>query len=291
MAFSITKRSGAARVLLAVVALALAPLAHAGERMGPLPSGAIARSVAGPSDELVGYLAFDPRLVADKLPRGARFATLQDKAAHWKSLAAYLEHHPERRDWAWSYYEIILLRAARYDRVAGRFGDGGGMAVWYAELAPVDAADPRPHGEQSLALGSWLSDPKLVAYMRGRGFPADDAAIAFHRDHDTARATMTRADLTIEGRCRLEGLAFVPDWAREPLSYQTFWTPGDAGTFEVVTWTGHQSIKCADPQWTVSGDHPFAKAFNDPALGDPAIYPTDFNFGYSLRSGLYRRKS
>lgn len=39
----------------------------------------------------------------------------------------------------------------------------------------------------------------------------------------------------------------------------------------------------------MTGAHPLARAFNDPSLGDPAIYPTDFNFGYWLRSSLYRR--
>jgi hypothetical protein len=68
------------------------------------------------------------------------------------------------------------------------------------------------------------------------------------------------------------------------------WTPaGEGDTFEVVTWAGHRSLRCVDPHWRVSGDHPFARAFNDSALGDPNVLPAEFAYGYFLKSGLYRR--
>lgn len=275
--------------LVAGCALTLASQAEAGLRMGALPEGALSRSVAGPSDELVGYIAFDPRLVADQLPAGLRFVPLQEKAEHWPYLQAYLQRHPERAGWVWSYYEVILLRAARYDRVRGDFGRSGGMALWYADVAREDVSDPRPQGDQSLVLGSWISDPVLAAYMRAKGFPAEDGAVTFRSDRQSARGRFMGAGLTIEGACRLEGAAFVPEWAREPVSYQTLWTPGSAETFELVTWTGHRGRNCVDPRWTMTGAHPLARAFNDPSLGDPFIFPTDFNFGYRLQSGFYRR--
>lgn len=274
-----------------VILLLTAADARAGLRMGPLPDGALSRSVAGPSDELVGYIAFDPRLVQDRLPPGLRFVTLREKAAGWPYLQAYLQRHPDRAEWAWSYYEVILLRAARYDRVAGRFGADGGMALWYADVARDNLDDPRPRGDQSLVLGSWISDPALTAYMRAQGFPADDGDVVFRSDRSAAAGRFVGANLTIEGSCRLQGRAFVPEWAREPVSYQTLWTPGVADTFEIVTWSGHRGRRCIDPRWTMTGTHPLARAFNDPALGDPSIFPTDFNFGYRLRSGFYRRQN
>src|SRR5262245_49248364 len=138
------------RIFAAFVALFLAAaVAQAGEKMGPLPPGAISQSEAGPSDELVGYLALDPRLIEGQLPHGVRFLTLEEKAKEWPRLAKYLEQHPERRAWVWSFYEIILLRAARYDAKVGHF-DNGGMAVWYVEVAQTDAAEKRPLGDQYL---------------------------------------------------------------------------------------------------------------------------------------------
>lgn len=278
-------------VLLRLAAVAAASPAGAGQRLGPLPPGAIAHSRAGPSNEMIGYLAFDPAPLAGRLPPGVHFRTLAEKAADYPGLARYLVRHPGRRGWAWSFFEIIGIRAARYDRIAARFHGGrGGMAVWYPELAPTDGADPPPVGDQNLAAGSWISDAGLARYMRSRGFPATAARAGFRIAADRLTATLSAPGLTIRGSCTLTGASFVPDWAQEPLSYETMWTPaGEGETYEIVTWTGHRSRRCDHPAWRVTGDHPFARAFNDPALGDPNMLPAAFAGGYMLESALYRR--
>ena len=284
-------RGAWAGLLFAVAALTAAP-APAGERLGPLPAGEIARSAAGPSDEMIGYLLFDPAPVAPRLPPGVRFLTLAEKAEGWPRLAAYLKAHPDRRAWAWSFYEIIGIRAARYGHVSARVRGGrGGMAVWYPELVRIDGTDPRPRGTQDLALGSWISDPALVAAMRAQGFPAETGAIAFRRTPGRLSVSLRTRHLAISGGCRLEGRPYVPWWGKEPLSYETMWTPaGEGDSFEIVTWAGHRARKCVDPRWRVTGDHPFARAFNDPTLGDPDFYPAEMAYGYVLRSALYRRR-
>jgi hypothetical protein len=276
-------------ILAAAIACASPALAEI--RLGPLPPGEVARSSAGPADEIIGYLAFDPGPVADRLPAGMRFHTLAEKAGEWPHLARYLEAHPERRGWAWSFYEVIGVRAARYDRVGARFQGGrGGMTVWYAELVPTGPKDPRTRGYTEIALGSWVSDRHLAAYMRSRGFPAFDAGIRFERVADRVSAGMQAQGIRMEGGCRLEGRPFVPSWGKAPFTYETLWTPkGEGDTFEILSWGGHHSLKCVGPHWRVSGDHPFARAFNHPALGDPNILPVEFAYGYYWKSALYRR--
>lgn len=158
---------------LALAAGMLASTAWAGQRLGPLPPGAVARSTAGPADEIIGYLAFDPAPLAARVPPGVRFRTLAEKAAEFPGIARYLAAHPERRGWAWSYFEIIGIRAARYDSRAARYRGGrGGMAVWYADMVRTDSADPRPLGDRisrsaaGCRTGAWRATCAAAAFRR-----------------------------------------------------------------------------------------------------------------------------
>ncbi len=277
---------------VALGAMLFIDVAAAGTELGTLPPQQLAQSTAGPADELIGFLLFDPSRIQDRIPRGMRLRTLEEKSRDWPRLAAYLEAHPDRRGWAWSVYEVIGIHAARYDSLDARFDSGrGGMAVWYPEVTAIGEADPRALGEQILALGSWVSDPALVDYMRSRSFPATPARLTFEWNESRADGALEADGLTIRGHCRLEGPSFVPWWGKDPHSFQTMWTPaGEGDTFEVVTWAGHRSRKCRDADWRVSGTHPFAMLFNDPKAGDPAFLPTEFAYGYLLKSGLYPRQ-
>ena len=252
-------RSTLAPLILAVF-LGAAPTARAGTELGPLPAGGTSHSSAGPSAELIGFLLFDPALIADRVPAGVRLRTLAEKAHGWPRLTAYLDEHPERRAWAWSFYEIIGIRAARYDGVPAKFDAGrGGMAVWYPELVRTDDSESRPLGVHNLALGSWVSDENLASMMRARGFPAHDARVTFITDAKLASGTLATAGLTIRGECGLEGRPFVPWWGKDKHSYETMWTPvGEGDTFEIVTWAGHRSRRCVDAAWRVTGTDPFA---------------------------------
>lgn len=266
-------------------------IAQGGTELGRLPSGGIARSSAGPADELIGFLLFDPSAIAARVPAGVRLRTLAEKARDWPKLAAYLEQHPGRRGWAWSFYEIIGIHAARYDNVTAHFDDGrGGMAVWYPEVVQIGPADSRALGEQNLAIGSWVSDLGLVSHMRSKKFPAQFAEVQFSWDAGSARGSLHSDDLSIAGECRLEGDAFIPWWGKSQHSFETMWTPaGEGDTFEVVTWAGHRSRVCRDAVWRVTGTHPFAVAFNDPSRGDAHFLDTEFAYGYLLESTLFER--
>src|SRR5690349_11770144 len=104
-----------------IAALLFLGPAVAGTALGELPPEPLSRSSSGPSDELIGFLLFDPARIQDRLPPGIRFRTLEDKAREWPRLSAYLQAHPGRRSWAWSIYEIIGIHAARYDSVSANF--------------------------------------------------------------------------------------------------------------------------------------------------------------------------
>lgn len=286
-------RAAIFKCLLAfAMATAAVTAVDAGERMGELPPDPVARSWAGPAGELYGRLVFDPQLIEGvRLPPGMRLRTLDDQTG--ERSKAYLAMHPERRNWVISFYELIGIANARYDGQQARFDRGsagrGGMTVWYINLVPVSAPDARALGEHYLVYGSWISDPHLARYMRSRGFPAADSKLTYLRAADAVSAAFEASDLEIAGGCRLEGAPYLPGWAQEPVSYQTMWTsPAIAATFEVVTWSHHRAIACRDAHVRVSGTHPFARAFNDRAVGDPNVYPVEFFDGYMLRSGLYR---
>jgi hypothetical protein len=211
-------------------------------------------------------------------------------ARHNADVAAYVQEHPERAGWAWSYFEIIGLKEMAYDGMKARLGRNGGMAVWYASLRRIDRSDPRPKGYNDLALGTWLSDPRLAAHMRSRGYPVEAARISFRRTERDAHGSLQANGLTVEAGCTLKGEAHTPEWGEAPYSYQTVWTPRTiAPTFEVVSWGGHQARDCERPVWRFSGPHPLAGAFRDRPIAGPRVSGAEFATGYLLHGSLYRR--
>lgn len=258
--------------------------------LGALPEGAVSHSRMGPADEIITYVVFDPAPFRSRLPAGTDFLTLQQMADRDADIAAHLKAHPEHSGWAWSFFEIIGVRAMAYDGVKARLGPHGGMAVWYPSLRRTDRSDTRPKGHNELALGTWVSDPRLAAHMRARGYPADFGRVRFSSGATRLTARLDAPGLRIEAGCRLEGPSFVPDWGQAPFSYETIWTPSDrASTFEVVSWGGHRSRNCAASGWRVAGPHAFAAAMLARPHGGGGVSGTEAAFGYQLRGALYRR--
>ena len=133
----------------------------------------------------------------------------------------------------------------------------------------------------------------LAAYARSRGFPWEDAEIAFWKDKEgIIQGSLRAADLEFGTVCRLEGKPYKPEI---PLpAYQTIWSPLPyPNTFEVVTFYGHQVQGCS-AEWTVKGSHPLARAYFSRARECKELKGTDYNWDYTefawdyvLKSGLY----
>lgn len=256
---------------------------------GELPDGAVSRSQMGPASEFVLYIIFDPALAADRLPPGLRFRTLAEMATRSPEIAEHLKAHPEHAGWAHSAFEIIGSPSMQYDGVQARFGRSGGMAVWYASVARLDKTDPRPRGYQQINLGTWLSDPRLVAHMRAKGYPAQVASISFTRSATgEVKGRLDLAGLHVRAYCRLNGQRLMPDWAKAG-SYETIWNPaGFAPAFELVTYKGHVVEDCGEARWRMSGRATLVRAFDQRGLGGRVIANTEFASGYVLQGGLYR---
>jgi hypothetical protein len=275
--------------ILATACLCAAAAAAQAVELGPLPPGAVSESHMGPADEFIVHIVFDPAPFRSSLADGTAFNRLDQVAKFDADVAAYVKAHPDRSGWAWSFFEVIGLQDMDYDGVKARLGREGGMAVWYASLRRLDRSDPRPKGYNDLALGTWLSDPALVAHMRGRGYPVEAARIVFRRKASRAYGLLQAGSLRVEARCRLQGHPFTPDWAKAPFSYETVWTPRPVGpSFEVLSWGGHQALECAHPEWRVSGSHPLARAFNARPLSGLGVSGSEFAIGYVVHGSLYR---
>jgi hypothetical protein len=276
--------------LAALVAMGAAGGASSAVELGPLPAGAVSESHMGPADEFIVYIVFDPAPFQAMVPEGMAFLRLDQLSKHNPDLAAYVQAHPDRAGWAWSFFEIIGLKDIDYDGVQGRLGRDGGMAVWYASLRRIDRSDERPKGYNDFALGTWLSDPSLAAHMRSRGYPVEPARVVFRRTDRKAYGRLQVKDLTLEARCLLTNVPHAPDWGEAPYSYETVWTPRTiAPTFEVLSWGGHQVRDCADPVWRASGSHPLARAFRARPIAGPRVSGVEFATGYVVHGSLYRR--
>jgi hypothetical protein len=280
-------------ILIAVHCLGL--LSHPGvarAQFGELPPGAVSSSRMGSADEIVLYIMFDPAVAQDLLPEGIRLRTLEEIARRPDSavVADYLRSHPGRKGWARSYVEIIHPASLEYDGYTAQLGARGGMAIWYAYVARTDQSDTRPRGWQTLSLGTWLSDRKLVEHMRAKGYPAEYAQIEFWQDGAGAvRGKLKRRDLEVRGQCRLVGAAYKPDFG-EPPFLQTIWTPRTlAATFEIVTFYGHAQQACSAADWQIKGEDRLGRAFRNRAEGGAEVNGTDYYAHYVLRGGLYRR--
>lgn len=280
-------------ILIAAYSLGLLPPPHGvAAQFGELPPGAVSTSSMGPAAEIVLYLAFDPSAAQDLLPQGLRLRTLEEIARRPDSaaVAEYLRSHPGHKGWAYGFFEIIRPASLEYDGYVARLGARGGMAVWYAYAARTDTGDARPKGSQLAALGTWLSDRRLVERMRAKGYPADYAEVELLRARTgVVRGRLKTGGFEVRGRCRLAGEPYTPDFGLPPFM-QTIWTPGAGSrTFEIVTFYGHIEQKCADPEWEVSGTGLLAKAFRGRAAGGPGMSGTVYYTHYVLRGALYRR--
>ena len=264
-------------------------LSEAPSLFGELPPGAISTEQMGETDELVVLMVFDPALVRDEVPDGLRLETLGETEDRDSIVAAYLEKHPEHRDWTRGVYEVMTTTSLRVDDREARLGPRGGLAAWFAFVVATKTADSRPDGGHLLSLATWVSDREFAEYASEIGYPWDGADIEYWvDDRGVVHGRLQAAGVTLEGSCEPIGEPRAENY--ELPAYQTIWAPRSRGAVdEFVTFYGHKYQACESAEWTVEGDHPLARAFRSRGIGGEQIDSSEFLSGYSLRGGLYPR--
>ncbi|MCP4659123.1 MAG: hypothetical protein GY856_27250 [bacterium] len=259
-------------------------------QFGELPPDAVSHSEMDRSSELVLWLMFDPTLVQDQVPEGLRLLTLEELAARVPEIADHLKSHPQHRGWAHSVFEVIGTEGMRIDGRSAEFGPRGGLALWYAYAARTDDKDPRPRGGQTLNLETWISDHRLAASLREKGYSWKPATVElWPDDQGTMHGRLQAAGIEVVGTCRLEGAPEELQVDDSP-SYLTFWNPrSEAGCFEIVTSYGHREQRCA-AEWKVAGEHLLARAFRERAEGNDRISGTYYERDFFVLGGLYGRQ-
>jgi hypothetical protein len=271
------------------LALLACGLSAAAQQFGELPAGALSTTEQGLSSELVVFVVFDPAAYQGQLPDGLRFRTLEEYATRDPEVAQYLQAHPEHKNWARGYFELIHADSYSVDLQQARFGKRGAIAVWYAYLARPETNDPRAKGGQFVALASWISDQKLARRMREKGFPMSEGDVIFWRDSKGTHGRLKGRGFEVSGTCRPVG---EPEKIELPTpAYLTVWSPRAAvQTFELLTGYGSTRQNCEGVEWKAKGDHPFVRAFLSRAQGGAEISGTSYEYGYVLRTALYQRK-
>lgn len=255
---------------------------------GKLPPGALVSDQMGKTSEIVLYLVFDPSLIQEKIPNNIRLLLLAEMAKNDREIDSYLQTHPEHKNWAWSFFEIIGTESLVIDNRTADFGQQGGMAVWYGLAEQKQPADPRARGTQMLVLGTWLSDTALASYVRRKGMPWENGEIKYWKDQEgVIHGHLNTKNIEVRVICRLRGKPYKPE-IKLP-AYQTFWSPLPyPNTFEVVTFYGHRVQNCT-AEWTFKGSHSLVRAYDSRATGGLFISGTEYAWDYVLQGALYKR--
>jgi hypothetical protein len=256
---------------------ALAPLAA---QTPALPEGARTVWIVRQPQELVTWLAFDPRTVQSCLPQTLRFITVGELATGGAGWAkGYLSTHPDRGAWGVSFLEILRAGTFTLDGRTPGWPKEGGMALWCARVAPMEPSVDLG-GQPYLALEFWMSDRSYVAYMSEKGHPASYGEVRLRLDskgHWQGSVKARGLDLTancapvgpIRGGAGLAGMQILFPPREAPVQ----------GTVRVA-FAGHRIQDCAaDATWTRRGTHPL--------VGAEVLRSSTYQFGYELRGGAY----
>jgi hypothetical protein len=281
-------------LLLALVVVGCGPdgsdsVSEVPSLFGELPPGALSIEEMGETDELVVWMVFDPALVLDEVPVGLRLQTLGETEARDPIVAAYLDKHPEHRDWTRGVYEIMTTASLRVDDREARLGPRGGLATWFAFVEATQPVDSRPHGSHLLTLAAWVSDREFAEYAAQKGYPWDGADIDYWvDDQGVVHGRLQTEGVTLEGWCKPSGEPIEDNY--DLPAYQTLWAPRSRGAVdEFVTFYGHKYQACESAEWKVEGDHLLARAFRSRGIGGEQIDSSEFLSDYFLRGGLYQR--
>lgn len=247
-----------------------------------LPEGAGTSWVVSDPEEVVSWRAFDPSIVADRLPPGVRFMSLGELSSAGMSWAEdYLEAHPTQREWGVSFLEILHAGEFELNGRSPHWPDEGAVGLWFARIAPVRDTD-LGLAVPFLELEFWVPDSDYVAYMRDLGHYATYGDVRLAATPSGERqGSVTVEGLALRVSCSPQG---PTSGGSNSAGTQVLVPPQTSPVNGVVriAFAGHQERACAgDTVWMIEGSHPLATTM--------AIAPSTLQFGYRLLGGLYRR--
>src|SRR5512141_168671 len=128
-----------------------------------LPDGASSRwSIAG-THEIVGWFAFDPARVQDRLPASYRFILVGELAASGIPWArTYLAQHDGQAGWGVSFLEILRTDSFVIDDRQPQWSDSAGVALWCARIVPKNGPSTSNTATEFLVLEFWMPDSSYV---------------------------------------------------------------------------------------------------------------------------------
>jgi len=243
-----------------------------------LPGGARTDWIVAGPEQVVGWFAFDPALVADRLPDFARFVTIGELASGGVPWAvAYLAEHASQAGWGVSFLEIVRADTFAIDERQPEWPDDGAIAMWFARILPREAATPLGPGLPLLMLEFWVPDSAYVTFMLRHGHYASYADVRLRRHANDWEGSISGEDFTIKVSCTPGGAESGGSNSR---GMQTLVPPKTSGpnTILDITFAGHRERTCSEPHsWTIQGYHALSGAIQ--------IEAASFQWGYRLRGG------
>jgi|SRR6266571_4702171 len=247
----------------------------------PLPDGAETHWEIDGVNEIGVRMLFDPSTVAERLPPGLRFQTLQEIAPKAAPLQGYLAAHPEQAGYGISVLEVVRQRLV-IDGREPKWPQDGAVGLWFAKVTSTSLANERARGsaDMFLFLLTLFPDRDYVEYMRRKGHYATYGDARLKKDESGMwHGTIQSADLRVEGAC----MPSTETLQKEGSGSQTLYAPrGEGDHFLIIAWSGHEDHEC-NGKWTITGSHPLSKAVT---MGS-SIYACC----YRLQGGGYRMEA
>jgi hypothetical protein len=278
-----TRYQLAAFTFVVTFAFLVAGLSASPAQLPSLPDGAATRWVVSQPEEIVRFLLFDPATVERQRPSSLRFITVKELAIGGVPWAVdYLAATPSRGAWGVSFLEILRAGTFTIDAHAPSWPEHGAAAVWLARVAPADAKADLGTGQPFLMLGFWMPDRQYVAEMNRLGHYAEFGDVRLQQDSGGKWVGSLNVDgLSVVAECTPTGPISGGPQSR---GTQALFPPATSSVTDVVriAFAGHRVRACTDDSaWTLRGTHPLARGV--------FVGAADFQFGYELVGGAYRR--
>lgn len=249
-----------------------------------LPRGASSRWSISGTHEVVGWFAFDPARVHERLPASYRFVLVGELAASGIPWArTYLAQHDAQAGWGVSFLEVLRADSFVIDDRQPQWSDSAAVALWCARIVPENGPSTAGAATQFLVLEFWVPDSSYASFMRSRGYFADYGAVDMMQHGEAWHGTVRASDFKAETTCTPSGVESGGPAAR---GQQMLVPPASSGLATVVdiAFAGHRERQCAESAgWSRSGSHPLTDA--------AAIGSSSLQYGYRMLGGVYPAKA